>query len=379
MSLGGNASSEVRVHTLGIYGRGRGILKKIDTKHYPNGSPNSIGDEQKRLAAMKAANGVTLFRPYRAYDVLMKGTKIVSVDACSTVTGETLRIRSGIFIDCTGDGWIGFLAGAEYNYGRESKDQYGEGWEKYGDLWSPAVSDNRVMGSTLLWYSSKMPFKSIFPEVAWAMDVSKSKSALAGEWNWEYSNNNKHTIDDAEEIRDHLFRAIYGSFYNAKKDFKNQNRKLDWVGYISGKRESRRLVGDYIYKQSDAMSGTVFDDAVVVETRDIDVHYQNVLAGNPNDFLSIALFMPVPRYYIPFRCLYSKNIGNLMMAGRCFSCTHIGLGGPRVMRTCGQMGIAVGYAASLCKKYNVDPRGVYTNHMTELKDLIANTTPGDIE
>ncbi|MHC4747264.1 MAG: FAD-dependent oxidoreductase, partial [Planctomycetota bacterium] len=134
-----------------------------------------------------------------------------------------------------------------------------------------------------------------------------------------------------------------------------------------------RLVGDYIYTQNDMVNGTMFDDAVVEEIRTVDVHYQQVLAGGAYDFLSVALYRSVPRYYVPFRSLYSVNIENLMMAGRCFSCSHIGLGGPRVMNTCGQMGIATGYAASLCKKYNTDPRGVYQNYIEQLKDLIANT------
>jgi len=371
MALGGNASSEIRVHTIGIYGKGKDILEKIDTVHYPNGSAKSIKDGRKREKAMKAATGVMMFRPYRAYDVQMKGVKIVSVDACSTVTGEALRLRSDIFIDCTGDGWIGFWAGAKYRYGRESKDEFDEAWNQHGELWSPKVADNRIMGSSILWNSSKESVKSAFPEVPWAMDVAKDKSALGGEWYWEYSDNDKHAIDDAEEIRDHLLRAIYGSFYNAKKVDENAYHKLKWVGYLSGKRESRRLVGDYIYTQKDAMSGTKFDDAVVVETRSIDVHYQQVLAGSTYDFLSKALFRNVPRYYIPFRCLYSENIDNLMMAGRCFSCSHVGLGGPRIMRTCGQMGIATGYAASLCKKYGTNPRGVYKNHIDELKDIVS--------
>jgi hypothetical protein len=137
-------------------------------------------------------------------------------------------------------------------------------------------------------------------------------------------------------------------------------------------------MGDYIYKQSDAMNGTLFDDAVVEETRDIDVHYQQALTGNVLDFLSIALYRrDASRYYVPFRCLYSRNIDNLMMAGRDFSCTHIGLGGPRVMNTCGQMGIATGYAASLCKKYRTSPRGIYTNHITQLKNLVGNIVDTD--
>ena len=85
----------------------------------------------------------------------------------------------------------------------------------------------------------------------------------------------------------------------------------------------------------------------------------------------MAMFMKTPRYYIPFRCLYSKNIPNLMMAGRCFSCSHIGLGGPRVMKTCAQMGVAVGYAAALCKKHQALPREVGQKHIKELRGLIG--------
>jgi hypothetical protein len=115
-----------------------------------------------------------------------------------------------------------------------------------------------------------------------------------------------------------------------------------------------------------------FPDAVVMEQRDIDVHYQvNLQDSSKPDFLSEALFYPVDHYYIPYRSLYSKNIKNLLMAGRCFSCSHVGLGGPRVMNTTGQMGVATGYAASLCKKYNTRPRGVYLSHIDELKNLIS--------
>ncbi|MDK1030030.1 MAG: FAD-dependent oxidoreductase, partial [Anaerolineae bacterium] len=375
--LGGNASSEIRVHTLGIHGDGSAILSQIDTAGYPNGSANSIIDQNNREAVMDAAAGVTIFRSHRAYDVQMSGSEILSVDAVSTETGVAIRISSEIFIDCTGDGWIGYWAGADYRYGRESYSEFGEQWAAQGDLWSPSTPDNRIMGASILWGSSAKTSTSTFPAVPWAMDVAKTHSALAGEWYWEYSDNDKHAIADAEDIRDHMLRAIYGSFYNAKQSSSNDYRKLDWVGYLSGKRESRRLMGDYIYKESDALSGTLFNDAVVEEIRDIDVHYQRALVGDPRDFLSVALYRAVPRYYVPFRCLYSRNIDNLMMAGRCFSCSHIGLGGPRVMNTCGQMGIATGYAASLCKKYSTSPRGIYTNYITQLKALVSNTVIPD--
>ena len=374
--LGGNASSEVRVHTEGIHGKSAEILKGLDTIHWPNGSDKAIPDTEKRQKTMDAAKGVKQFLCWRAYAANTDGGRIRSVDAKHLETGETRRFTAPIFIDCTGDGWVGVWAGAEHSYGRESSDKYGEVWDKHGELWSPKQPDNRVMGASVLWNSKKTDQPSTFPEVPWAMDVAKDKAAINGEWFWEYSSNDKHQINDAEDIRDHMFRAIYGSFANAKKNPSNDNVRLEWVSYIGGKRESVRLMGDYVYTMKDAVSNTIFPDTVVEEKREIDVHHQKNLASGKEckyDFLSTALFKKTGLYYIPFRCLYSKNISNLMMAGRCFSCSHVGLGGPRVMNTTGQMGIATGYAAALCKKYNIDPRGVYKDHIDELRKLIGYT------
>jgi hypothetical protein len=318
------------------------------------------------------ATSVHQFLEWRASGVEMDGNRIVSVDARHTVTGKTLRFSAPRFIDCTGDGWIGYWAGADFRYGRESRHEFDEGWDKHGELWSPEKPDNRVMGSSVLWNSHRLDNDSDFPEVPWAMDVAKEYQAINGEWQWEYSADHLNQIDDAEEIRDHMFRAIYGSFSNAKKNPENAKVALQWVAYIAGKRESRRLMGDYIYTLKDVTQHREFPDSVVEEVREIDVHYQKTLNGLPQDFLSEALFRSTEVYFIPFRCLYSRNIENLMMAGRCFSCSHVGLGGPRVMNTTGQMGIATGYAAALCEKYDTTPRGIYENHIDELRGLIES-------
>ena len=133
-----------------------------------------------------------------------------------------------------------------------------------------------------------------------------------------------------------------------------------------------RIMGDYIYSMKDVSENRKFGDAVVEEKRAIDAHYQRKEHGNSSDYLSEALFYRVKGlYYIPFRSLYSKDIPNLMIAGRCFSCTHIGLSGPRVMNTCGQMGIATGYAAALCKKYSLNPREIGKSHIKELRKNIG--------
>lgn len=373
--LGGNASSEIRVHTLGIYGKFERILKLIDTEHYPNGSSDAEFDQEKRDRNMKAIANISLFLNWRAYDAKAENNIVKYVDARQTATGERIRFKAPRFVDSTGDGWIGFWAGADFSYGRESADEYGEAWEEWGELWSPEEPDNFVMGSSVLWQNEKTDKIELFPELPWAKDIAMGHKAIAGEWYWEFSRNDLHQIHDAEEIRDHLLRGIYGSFANAKKLEKNKNYKLQWVSYLVGKRESRRLVGDHVFNHQNVLKLTKFPDSVVQEIREVDVHFQQNLQDETKpDFLSKALFYKTKKYYIPYRSLYSKNINNLFMAGRNFSCSHVGLGGPRVMRTTGQMGAAVGLAASICEKYNCAPRDVYTTHLKEYMDLIENSS-----
>ncbi|MBC8185913.1 FAD-dependent oxidoreductase [candidate division KSB1 bacterium] len=369
--LGGNASSEIRVHTEGIPWHSERIISMINTKHYPNGSPLAKLDDHKRHQNIEKHENIHLFLQWRAYGAIAKNYSIKAVDARHTETGDIKRFIAPVYIDCTGDGWIGCWAGAEFMYGREPASKFDEYWEKYGELWSPAKGDNQTMGSSILWRTTDAGELVEFPEVNWAMAVAGRHGATAGTWQWEFSRDDLHQIDDAETIRDHLLKAIYGSFYNAKQKSENKNLKLEWVSYLVGKRESRRLVGDYIYTFKDVTENREFEDTVVMEKRPVDVHYQqNLKDQSKPDFLSEALYYYIDHYYIPYRCLYSKDINNLLMAGRCFSCSHIGLGGPRVMHTTGQMGVAVGYAASLCKKYDTTPRGVYEKHIKELQKMI---------
>ncbi|MFO7621307.1 MAG: FAD-dependent oxidoreductase [Bacteroidales bacterium] len=372
--LGGNASGEIRVHTEGITWKSDRIISMLNTVWWPNGSPDAHLDDQKRHDHISRYENITLFLNWRAFRANTTDNYITSVDARHTSTSKTIRISAPLFADCTGDGWIGYWAGAEYMYGREDSSMYGENWDEHKELWSPAEPDNRVMGSSVLWRTYDTGNPEEFPEVPWAMEVAGDYSSTGGTWKWEFSRDDLHQVNDAEQIRDHMFKAIYGSFSNAKQKPENSGLALEWVGYLAGKRESRRLKGDYIYTFNDARYMREFPDAVIMEKRDIDVHYQQNLADpSQPDFLSEALFYQVDHYYLPYRTLYSVNINNLFMAGRCFSCSHIGLGGPRVMHTTGQMGVVVGYAASLCRKYDTTPRGIYENHIDELKTLIQTS------
>jgi hypothetical protein len=265
-------------------------------------------DDKKRMDYMQSRENVTLFLNMRAFAANTVSDSITSVDARHTSTGSMIRFSAPVFIDCTGDGWIGFWAGAEYMYGREDSLKYGENFAAYKDLWSPGTADNRVMGSSVLWRTVDTGKPVTFPDVPWAMDVAGDYSATMGTWKWEYSEDSLHQIEDGEAIRDHMLKAIYGSFSNAKKDSENANLVLEWTSYLLGKRESRRLVGDYIYTFMDEKKMTEFPDLVAMETRDIDVHYQQKLKDpSKPDFLSEALYYKVDRYYIPFRSLYSKE------------------------------------------------------------------------
>ncbi len=372
--LGGNASGEIRVHMEGIPWKAERILNMLNSGEWLNGSPEALKDDIKRDNSIKKYKNIELFLNWRAYTSNAEDDFITSVDARHTSTGETMRFSAPLFIDCTGDGWIGYWAGADYFYGREDSSEYHENWDKYGELWSPGKKDGRIMGSSILWRSADIGKPVPFPEVPWAMDVAGDYSATEGTWNWEYSKDEIDQTDDAEQIRDHMLKAIYGSFYNAKQKPGNENLALEWTSFLIGKRESRRLAGDYIYTFADEKKMTGFPDAVAMEKREIDVHYQqNLIDESKPDFLAEANYYKLDHYYIPYRSLYSRNIKNLLMAGRCFSCSHVGLGGPRVMYTTGQMGVAAGYAASLCRKYNTSPRGIYLNHIAELKKLIDDS------
>jgi len=362
--LGGNASSEIRVHTGGD--PGQHIVPEINAPYNARAGAEphpAVRFDQRRHAVVRAEKNIHLFLNTHVFRVQTEGGRITSADGRDIRTGKELRFAAPVFIDCTGDGWVGYWAGAEYRVGREARDEFGESI-------APEKADRMVLGTSLMWGTRKADHPVPFPELPWAKAVAKDMEAVGGNWTWEYGHY-LDTIRDAEQIRDYLLRAIYGAFSNAKNG-SNQaryaNLELAHVPYVAGKRESRRLIGDYILTQNDIQACRPFPDAVARGSWSIDLHYPKNYGKYP--FRTYAAFNRVKPYPIPFRCLYSRNIENLMMAGRCISVTHVALGSVRVMNTGGQMGVATGAAAFLCKKYKTTPRGVYRDHLEELLDII---------
>jgi hypothetical protein len=379
--LGGNNSSEIRVHLMGDVDKnhypklGR-IVREMDNGDPGNGNPDAkeYGDARK-TAIVKGERNISLFLNTHVYKVEKNGDKIVAVVGRDIATNKETRFTGTFFSDCTGDGTIGELAGAEFRMGRESKTETSESL-------AADKADNFTLGTSNLWASLERDTVSSFPETPWAIQFSDEYhiDEAKADWQWETGFGNFNTITDAEKIRDHNLRAIFGNWSYLKKNkaAKYAKRELAWVAYIGGKRESRRLMGDHVLTQMDIQEGKQYPDGTVTATWTIDLHFpdeRNKKYFEGQEFFAGTKHIKVAPYTIPYRCLYSKNISNLFMAGRNISTTHVAFGSTRVMRTCGMMGEVVGFAAYLTKKYNTSPRGVYQEYLPELMAIIKDETP----
>ncbi|NLR81442.1 FAD-dependent oxidoreductase [Chitinophaga eiseniae] len=375
--LGGNNSSEVRVHLRGeidknYYPKLGRIVREMDNGDPGNGNPDGseYGDDRK-IAIVKAEKNLSLFLNTYVYKVEKEGDHITAVIGRDIGTNQESRYTGTYFSDCTGDGTIGYLAGAEFRMGRESKAETGESL-------AAEKPDSFTLGTSNLWASVAVDSVTTFPATPWALQFSDEYhiDSYRADWEWETGFGNFNTIRDAEKIRDHNLRAVYGnwSYLKNSKPEKYAKQQLAWVAYIGGKRESRRLLGDHILTQMDIQEGKMYPDGAVTATWTIDLHFpdpKNSKYFEGQEFFAGTKHIRVAPYTIPYRCLYSHNISNLFMAGRNISTTHVAFGSTRVMRTCGMMGEVVGFAASIAKKYHSSPRDVYQEHLKELMTILT--------
>ncbi len=295
---------------------------------------------------------------------------IAAVEAVHTVTGESYVATAPLFADCTGDGDVGYAAGAEFRVGRESRGEYNE-------LMAPEQGDRGTMGTSLLHTAvdtgAPVPFEP--PEWAYRFptcdDLPHRDHTGPGPFWWIEWGGEVGIIEHEEEIRDNLLRVLYGVFDHIKNHCplngdRLRNHKLTQVGTVGGKRESRRLMGDYVLTEHDVRQGTLFPDRVAYGGWPIDIHPPGGIFS-PEPPCTHEFIEPCS---IPFRCLYSRSIDNLLMAGRLLSATHVALGVVRVMATIGTMGQAIGAAAALCRRYDVEPRALATERIEELQQLL---------
>jgi len=349
------------------------VIKQHPEKRQHNAGPPSNYEDQRKLNAVRAEENIDLFLSTHVNGVVMDRARIKAAIGQDIRTGKARQFRGRLFADCTGDGSLGFLAGADFRLGREARSQTDEAL-------APEQGDELVMGTSVQWYAQETDQASIFPLTPWAVQFNPETcvQTTRGDWDWE-TGARRDQVREIERIRDYALRVTYGNWATLKNhpDLKQRyaNWELAWIAYIGGKRESRRLLGDVILRQQDIVGQRAFPDAAVTTTWTIDLHYPVQPACACEAFRSEARHLQIKPYPIPYRCLYSRNINNLMMAGRNISVTHVALGTVRVQRTTGMMGEVLGMAASLCNTYSCDPRAVYEKHLAKLQARLKAGVP----
>jgi hypothetical protein len=349
------------------------IAKNPEKKIHNAGPASNYGDEKKRKVIENEPN-ITLFLNTHVFSAVKEKNRIVSVYGKNILSGKETKFSGKLFADCTGDANLGYLAGAYFRDGREGRGETGEPS-------APETPDYLVMGTSVQWYAEEVKEISPFPDCPWAVqfDENTAHKVIRGDWDWE-TGLSRNQVDEIEFIRDYALRVTFGNWDFVKNKSKNKSiydhYRLAWVAYIGGKRESRRLLGDIILKEQDIINQVSYPDASFTTTWSIDLHYplkSEYFKGEP--FRSTADQKDIIPYPVPYRCLYSRNISNMFMAGRNISVTHVALGTVRVQRTTGMMGEVVGMAASVCKKKNVLPGDIYKTYLNDLKELMTEGVP----
>ena len=376
--LGGCNSSEIRVCMGGQikhppYEHIGDIVQEIaPVMGHPSIYREEYFEDARKLFAFQVPNGngaacnVLLNESVTAIE--QDGRTISAVICTNTHSGLRTKLRAKLFTDCSGDGILARLAGAELMYGTEGKNEFGE-------QLAPAEHKHLVMGQSIRWYSEEQPEACSFPDLDWNLhfDENSYLNCLSGDWEQE-TGFTRDMIRETEYIRDYGLRAIYANWSYQKNHCVNKERfahaKLKWVSAFGGKRESCRVKGDYILTQHDFEDGITHADGTAKITWGIDIHYPEPINEDAfgEAFRSFAYHRNMPAACpVPYRCLYSRDVGNLFLGGRLISTSHIAFSAVRVMRTLGMLGEVAGIAAALCTRFGCLPRDIYTTHLDELK------------
>ena len=362
--LGGNSSSEVKMHVVGASNhKGRpgwresGLLEEIRLDDAVN-NPQRCWEMWDLLLYDKVVSepNITLLLETAVYSAEMKDRQIQAVLARSDKSEHIYRIKAKLFMDCTGDSRLGLEAGAIIRTGREGRDELGESL-------APEKGDHRTLGSSILFTSRLHPRAMPFTPPKWARKLGPEHLKFRQITSWEYGywwiewGGDHDLIHDIDKIRHELLSIVMGVWdyiKNSDEFPESRNYALDWVGMMPGKRGSRRLMGDHLVTQQDLVGGGPFSDAVAYGGWPLDDHTGMDFDHSESPPLnSIKIQSP---YNLPLRSLYSKNVANLMMAGRNISCSHVAFTSTRVMATCAVAGQAAGTAAALCLEKGLLPR-----------------------
>lgn len=378
---GGNASSEIRMWVCGsklLMETGLVEELRLENRYRNNTANYSIWDSITYEMVAMQENLTVLFN-CSCQDAEMDGKKIVSVTGYQQTTQQYHQVRAKMFADCSGDSILAPLTGAEFRIGREAKSEFGE-------TLAQDQPDRHTMGMSCLLQAREMPTPQKFIPPSWAYSYPTEESLpprghrmgrTQNFW-WVELGGMNDSIADTETLRDELLKTMFGIWDHMKNhgDHGVENFAVDWVGFLPGKRESRRYVGDHILNEKDILSGGNFHDTIAYGGWPIDDHHPAgfLHKGAPN--INIIL---EKNYSVPLRSLYSCNIENLLFAGRNISATHTALSSTRVMATCMMLGQAAGTAVSVALKKNKSIRQTAQEDYAEIQQLLLEddcTLPG---
>jgi len=376
--FGGNASSEVRMWICGAHGphnKEAGLLEEIQLENqYRNPTGNYSIWDSVLYGKIRFQQGLETFLNCTCTDAEMDGDRVVAIKAWQMTNQTWHTIRAKYFIDCSGDSILAAVTGAEFRTGREARAEFDEDIE-------PHEADEKTMGNTLLIQLRRTEESQEFvaPDWAWKFESPadlphRLHGVSAHNFWWMEIGGLRDTIRDAEGIRDDLMKLGYGVWdyikNRAPERDKAENWALEWLGSLPGKRENRRFVGDHILTQNEVRAGGDFSDIIAYGGWSMDDHHPAGIfyPGEP------TIFHPAPSPYgIPYRCLYSRNITNLLFAGRNISVTHAALSSTRVMATCALLGQAAGTAAALCTRHRCEPRSLNSgDRIRELQSILMD-------
>ena len=372
--LGGNASGEMRMWVCGAIGRNlreTGIIEDLMLEnHYRNPDRNFSIWDSILYGAVKYEPGVEVILNCSCCQAEMDGDRIISITGWQTTTQTWQKVEAKLFADCSGDSVLAPLTGADYRVGREARAEFGEDAE-------PEKADNHTMGLTCLIQARETDKPCTFIPPTWAnvyasdADITRPMKKFTSWENywWMELGGMVDSIRDTEKIRDELLKIAFGvwDYIKNRGDHGADNWKLDWVGFLPGKRESRRYLGDRLMTQNDVRAGGRFDDIVAYGGWTMDNH--NPMGFHTREPATIHYPVSSP-YGISYRSLYSRNIDNLLFAGRNISVSHAALSSTRVMATCAIIGQAAGTAAGIAIREGIDPRGVAEHFTHELQQTL---------
>ncbi len=381
--FGGNASGECRVHICGADVHNRiknmretGILEELRMENlYRNPNRSFSVWDAILYEKVMAERNITPLLNCSCLDAVMDGDAIQTATGWQLTTQTYHRVHARIFADCSGDAILAPLSGAEFRMGREARSEYNESI-------APPEADARTMGMTCFFQSREYAAPQPFEPPQWAHRYDSCDDLpygaqghqwwRMGYW-WVELGGEQDSIRDTEAIRDALLKITYGVWDHIKNRCPNRkaaaNRALEWIQFLPAKRESRRYAGEHVLTQNDIETGGPFEDAVAYGGWSMDDHhpagFNAVKIGAPATIFHHA---PSP-YGIPYRSLYSRNIVNLMFAGRDASCTHAAMSSTRVMGTGCSMGQAVGTAAAMAIAKGIPPAAMKA-HIHELQQTL---------